>query len=79
MAIRYANNCSNCEHLMEGSLCGKHQVMVSGRYTCNKFSMMSELENERSCTNCSKFSTSSCAHPSKASPGMMCVSWSPQA
>lgn len=79
MAIQYSNNCTNCEHLMEGNLCGKHQVLVSGRYTCNQFSMKAEFRNDRSCTNCDRFETSTCAHPTKAAPEMMCRSWTPQA
>ncbi len=79
MAIHYSNNCLNCEHLMESNLCGKHQVLVSGRYTCNHFSMRPEFQNDRSCSNCNRYETSSCAHPSKAAPEMMCRSWTPKA
>lgn len=79
MAIHYANNCSNCEHLTDEKLCTKHQVLVSGRYTCDQFSMRAEFRNDRSCSNCNRFNTSTCAHPAKAAPEMMCRSWTPQA
>ncbi|WP_127846437.1 hypothetical protein [Psychroflexus aestuariivivens] len=79
MAIRHANNCSNCENLVENSFCSKHKVMVSARYTCDQFNMKVEFKNERNCTNCAKHDTSSCAHPQKAAPGMLCASWAPQA
>jgi hypothetical protein len=79
MAIRFANNCSNCVNLVENAFCSKHEVLVSQKYTCDQFDMKAELKNERSCVNCNKHETSSCAHPSKAAPGMLCSSWAPSA
>lgn len=79
MAIRFANNCSNCVNLVENAFCSKHEVLVSQKYTCDQFDMKAELKNERSCTNCNKHEASSCAHPSKAAPGMLCSSWAPSA
>jgi hypothetical protein len=79
MAIRFANNCSNCTNLVEKTFCSKHEVLVSQKYTCDLFNMKAELKNERSCSNCKKHETDSCAHPSKAAPGMMCASWAPTA
>ena len=78
MAIHYSNNCSNCEHLLAGNMCEIHEVYVSGRFTCDKFDMKTEFQNSRSCSTCSKYDTSSCAHPEKASPEMLCRSWAPQ-
>lgn len=77
MAIRFANNCSNCKNLIEGTFCSKHEVLVSQKYTCDLFDMRAELKNERSCSNCEKHGTSTCAHPTKAAPGMLCSSWAP--
>ena len=79
MAIRFANNCSNCKNLIENTFCSKHEVLVSQKYTCDQFDMRMELKNERSCSNCHKHETSSCSHPTKAAPGMLCASWAPSA
>ena len=79
MAIRFANNCSNCKNLIEKTFCSKHEVLVSQKYTCDLFDMKAELKNERNCDNCKKQGTVTCAHPSKAAPGMLCASWAPTA
>jgi len=79
MAIQYSHNCMNCKNLMENNYCSVHQVMVSGRYTCEKFNMKDEFLSDRNCTNCKKYETSDCAHPDKAAPGMLCRSWTPNA
>lgn len=79
MAIRFANNCSNCKNLIENTFCSKHEVLVSQKYTCDQFDMRMELKNERSCSNCHKHETANCAHPTKAAPGMLCASWAPSA
>ncbi|MDT0554699.1 hypothetical protein [Patiriisocius hiemis] len=76
MAIRLANNCSNCENLLDGNLCTKHKVIVNAHYTCNNFEMKSL--DERNCVTCSRYEESDCANPTKAAPGMLCASWAPQ-
>lgn len=77
MAIRLSSNCSNCNNLGADNMCSVHEVQVSGNYTCNQFSLKAELDNERQCTTCVRFETDSCAHPAKASEGMLCTSWAP--
>lgn len=77
MAIRLANNCSNCDHLMDGNVCSKHKVMVNTHYTCDHFEM--KVQDERNCVTCTRYEESDCANPTKAAPGMLCGSWAPQA
>ncbi|MDT7829766.1 hypothetical protein RQM65_13915 [Pricia sp. S334] len=78
MSIRLANNCSNCENLMEGSVCKVHGVKVSNSYTCDSFDMKAALKDDRNCVTCVRYETSDCANPQKAAPGMLCSHWAPQ-
>ena len=79
MAIRLSNSCLNCENLIDGGLCSKHNTMVSKRYTCDVFQLKSEYKSDRNCSSCKSFKMSSCANPDSASPGMLCGEWAPQA
>ena len=79
MAIRLANNCINCDHYVDRSICAIHKVMVSGKHTCDSFDMKLSLKNDRNCLSCARFETEHCAHPDHASAGMLCASWAPQA
>ena len=77
MAIRLSSNCTNCAELAADTTCNVHQVKVSENYTCDSFTIKSDLEEDRQCTTCSRHNTSTCAHPDKAAEGMLCVSWAP--
>jgi len=77
MAIRLSSNCNNCAELSAEALCNVHQVKVSGDYTCDSFTRKPEMNEDRQCTTCSRHETASCAHPDKATEGMLCVSWAP--
>ena len=79
MAIRLSHNCSNCDHLLEGGVCGKHKVLVNTHYTCDSFEMKASLKDERNCVTCARYEADDCANPSKAAPGMLCAAWAPQA
>ena len=79
MSIRIASNCAHCEAFETSHMCGIHKIKVNENYTCERFSMIPELDTERSCTNCARHTTESCAHPETAAAGMMCASWAPQA
>ncbi|WP_373516507.1 hypothetical protein [Pricia sp.] len=78
MSIRLANNCINCDHIMEGSVCEVHGVKVSHSYTCDSFEMKAALKDDRNCVTCVRYETSDCANPQKAAPGMLCSHWAPQ-
>ena len=79
MAIRLAINCAHCESLSASNHCMIHEVKVNENYTCDRFSLQPKLEGHRHCGSCAKQNSSTCAHPSKASEGMLCTSWAPQA
>lgn len=78
MSIRLANNCINCENLVEGSVCKVHGVKVSHSYTCDTFEMKAALKDDRNCVTCVRYETSDCANPQKAAPDMLCSHWAPQ-
>ena len=78
MSIRLANNCVNCENLLDGSICKVHGVKVSNSYTCDTFEMKAVLKDDRNCVTCVRYETSDCANPQKAAPGMLCSQWAPQ-
>ncbi len=78
MSIRLANNCINCENIMEGSVCKIHGVKVSNSYTCDSFEMKAALKDDRNCVTCVRYETSDCVNPQKAAPGMLCSHWAPQ-
>ncbi|AOW19649.1 hypothetical protein [Urechidicola croceus] len=78
MSVRLSNNCTNCSNL-SGGLCTLHEISVSERHTCDSFSMLPNLKNMLDCTSCSRYESANCAHPDKASAGMLCASWAPQA
>lgn len=77
MSIRLANNCSNCDNMMEGGVCRVHGVKVSNSYTCDSFDMKAALKDDRNCVTCVRYETSDCANPQKAAPGMLCSHWAP--
>ncbi|MDO5608797.1 MAG: hypothetical protein Q4G08_10115 [Capnocytophaga sp.] len=79
MAIRLVNGCVNCQNLQENNLCGVHQTKVEAKYTCDSFDMVMAAKEAVSCGTCTRFKTSRCAHPDKASTGMLCSSWAPEA
>ncbi|MAZ27208.1 MAG: hypothetical protein CL868_09055 [Cytophagaceae bacterium] len=78
MAIRLGNSCLNCDNLIEGDYCKVHEINVSERHTCDSFEMKAVLKDNPDCTTCSRYEGPTCAHPQKASPGMMCSHWAPQ-
>lgn len=79
MAIRLANNCANCTNFSPEFTCMHHKVKVTEKHTCDHFNMQDALKNNQSCSTCSKYETSNCAHPDKAMPEMLCGSWAPNA
>ncbi|WGK64951.1 hypothetical protein [Croceiramulus getboli] len=79
MAIRLAHNCTNCQQLKANHSCSIHEVQVEGQYTCDQFEMKIALKDLRHCGSCSRYHTTHCAHPEKATAGMLCASWAPQA
>lgn len=79
MAIRLASNCVNCQNLVEGSRCSRHDIQVSEKHTCDSFNMKEALKMGVNCGSCSRFQTATCAHPEKASAEMTCSSWAPKA
>ena len=78
MAIRLGNSCVNCENLTATDTCKVHGVKVSDNYTCDSFEMKVALKNDPNCSTCSRFETTTCVNPQKASPGMLCSHWAPQ-
>ena len=79
MAIRLSSNCSNCAELSPAVICNVHKVKVSENYTCDSFSLKTTLSVDTDCTTCARFKKESCAHPDKATEGMLCTSWAPMA
>ena len=79
MAIRISSNCTNCAELSPAVMCNVHKVKVSESYTCDSFSLKSTLSLDTQCPNCAHYKKDSCAHPSKATEGMLCSSWAPVA
>lgn len=79
MPIRLASNCGHCAALSPANHCKVHDIKVNENYTCDRFSMVPNLNTARECSNCARFKTETCAHPSKAAEGMLCASWAPQA
>lgn len=77
MAIRLANNCSNCSALSEAVVCGVHKVEVNEHYTCDSFSQNLKEFFSRKCSNCSRFAQSTCSHPTTATEEMLCTDWAP--
>ena len=77
MSIRIGNSCLNCESFQLDHTCSVHHVKVSEKYTCNSFEMKSEVKNDPSCVSCVRLESSSCAHPKKAAPEMLCSQWAP--
>ena len=77
MAIRLSSTCTNCTSVNSESICQTHNVNVSANYTCDHFSLKSELEASRDCLNCVRHQSDSCAHPTAAAEGMLCKSWAP--
>lgn len=79
MSIRLASSCSHCEAFSAGKVCKVHDLKVSEDYVCDRFSLIPKLDSARHCGNCARHQTDACAHPSKATEGMLCASWAPQA
>ena len=79
MAIRLSSTCTNCAELSDAIMCNVHEVKVNGHYTCDSFSMRQDLMLDRQCTTCTRYQQDDCAHPEKASEGMLCKSWAPVA
>lgn len=79
MSIRLTSGCVNCQNLTEERNCAIHNVKVEERFTCDSFDMRPSLFDEVDCTSCSRMNDSSCAHPAKASAGMMCSKYAPNA
>lgn len=79
MAIRIGNSCVNCENLSANEICGVHKVKVSNSYTCDSFEMKATLKNDPNCATCLHYEKTDCANPQKASIGMSCSHWAPQA
>ena len=51
---------------------------MNEKYTCNNFEMKKTMKNDLSCQNCVRLESTSCAHPKKAAPEMLCSHWAPQ-
>ncbi len=79
MKISLASCCANCEHFLNGQLCGVQEVVVSENQVCEAYEFKAVLHREDDCLKCSKFQTNNCAHPQKASEGIMCTVWYPRA
>ncbi|NQZ44814.1 MAG: hypothetical protein HRT65_10920 [Flavobacteriaceae bacterium] len=79
MSIRLATNCTNCTNFKNDNSCAQHNITVSERHTCDSFDMKAALKDNINCGTCSRFETTSCVHPAKAAPEMLCSSWAPQA
>lgn len=79
MSIHLGNSCVNCEHLTKDSRCKVHEVFVNDNYTCENFDLKASLKGKRDCTTCARYQGPTCANPSKASSGMLCTHWAPQA
>ena len=77
MAIRLGNSCKNCKSLGTDNACAVHHVKVGYHYTCDSFSLKANLTDQRDCGTCFRYESSHCAHPAKASQGMMCSVWAP--
>ena len=79
MSIRIGNSCNNCSSLTANQECQVHSVKVSPEYTCDTFDLKTNLKDDSNCSNCARFEQSSCAHPKKATAGMLCSQWAPRA
>lgn len=79
MSIRLATNCTNCVNFQNDNTCAQHHIKVSERHTCDSFTMKASLKDNMNCGTCTRYNTSSCPHPQKASAEMLCTSWAPKA
>ena len=79
MPIRLATSCTNCTNFNNDHTCAQHDIKVSERHTCDSFDMKTALKDNMNCGTCSRFKTTTCAHPAKATTEMLCSSWAPQA
>mgnify|MGYP001800229026 CR=1 FL=1 len=79
MSIRIASTCSTCESFNASNLCVVHNVKVNQNYVCDSFAMNPSLNSQKDCGTCARHETDSCAHPDRASEGMLCMSWAPKA
>ncbi|WP_224483687.1 hypothetical protein [Robertkochia aurantiaca] len=79
MAIRLANNCTNCVNFKDDNMCAQHHIPVSARHTCDSFTMRADIKNIMQCSTCSRYGKSDCTHPKQASPEMLCSDWAPEA
>lgn len=79
MGIKLAECCANCENHITGSVCSVQEIVTSENQVCESYEFRVALHRESDCLKCSKFQTSNCAHPKKASEGMLCTVWQPNA
>lgn len=78
MNVKLANCCGNCEHFINGQICGIHEFVVSENQVCEAYQFKAVLHREDDCLKCSKFQTLDCPHPNKASEGILCNVWYPR-
>ncbi len=78
MKVKLAQCCGNCEHFINGQICSVQEIVVSENQVCEAYTFKPVLHREDDCLKCSKFQTTNCAHPSKASEGIMCTVWIPR-
>ena len=75
MELRNINTCINCENLIRGFVCQKHNQKVEITNFCESHSYKESITENSSCSNCSHFELSTCSNPEEASNAMICFDW----
>lgn len=78
MEVKMAQCCGNCEFHVNGQLCSIQEIITGENLVCDAYKFRAVLHRDSDCLKCSKFQTSNCAHPKKASEGMLCTVWNPR-
>ncbi len=78
MNVKLANCCGNCEHFINGQICAVQEIVVSENQVCEAYQFKAVLHRDDDCLKCVKFQTNNCAHPQKASEGILCSVWYPR-
>ena len=75
MKIENLNTCINCENLLRGFICSKHNQSVGITDSCESHVYQNSITKNSSCSNCFNFGKISCSNAEEASPSMICFDW----
>lgn len=78
MNVQLAKCCGNCENFINGQVCAIQEIVVSENQVCEAYQFKAVLHRDDDCLKCVKFQTNNCAHPQKASEGILCSVWYPR-